>query len=59
MAILNLNETDFIIYASGDTSYVVITINFDEEFITNILKKVKYNYYTKMLHYICLNENRQ
>jgi len=41
MAMLNVDSTDFVFYASCDISFIVINICFDEEYIINVLIKVK------------------
>jgi len=55
MTMLNVDSTDFVVYASCDTSFIVINICFDEEYIINVLTKVKKKY-CDMLHFVCLNE---
>lgn len=55
MALLNLNNCDFVIYASGNNTIKIINIPIDEEFIKNMLCKIKVNYFNHMLHNVCLN----
>lgn len=53
MAILNLKVCDFVLYASFDSSLHTILIEYDEEYTNNLIKKLQYNYFNKMLHVIC------
>ncbi|CAL1671561.1 unnamed protein product [Lasius platythorax] len=56
MAIWNVQITDFIIYASVDNSFLILTVEFDREFTNNMLKSLKNVYYNVMLHHICIKE---
>ena len=53
MALLNLQNCDFLIYASGDGSIKVINVDIDVEFIKKMLLTVKQKYFTNMFHNIC------
>lgn len=53
MAVLNLSKTYFAVYASFDDSILIIDVDFDFDFATNMLKKIKHNYFENMLHFCC------
>lgn len=57
MAILNVNATDFVVYASHDASFFTLTVPYDENYMINVLKKVKPNYLL-MLQYVNSNEKK-
>lgn len=57
MAVLNLKNAQFVIYASYDKSIITINIPFNENFMMTMLKSLKEIYYNVMLHEICENEN--
>lgn len=64
MAIINVQKTVFLIYASFDKSYIIINIKFDKEFVINMLTNLTKLYFNTMLHKICLRndetkENRE
>lgn len=56
MAVLNLKQSDFILYAPFDNSFVNIPIEYNEEYTKNLIQKLQYNYFHKMLHVICTNK---
>jgi hypothetical protein len=56
MAILNLNITDFVVFASLDDSIITIPLVKDISFLKKFLYKLKFNYFVNMLHYVCVNE---
>lgn len=56
MAILNVKETDFVVFASKDNSFININVLFDKDFVIEMLQKLKFNYFTKMLHNVCVNK---
>lgn len=53
MSVLNLPETDFIIYTSSDNSLVVLNIKFDETYAKELLHSLKAIYFKHMIHNIC------
>lgn len=57
MTILNLPECDFVLYSPYDDSFLNIIIKYDEEYVTKMLHKLRYNYFQNMLHTICLNKH--
>lgn len=59
MAVLNLKNTKFVIYASYDKSIIIINVPINESFVISMLKSLKKTYYNIMLHEICKNENAQ
>lgn len=59
MAVLNLKNTKFVIYASYDKSIIIINVPFNENFVISMLTSLKKTYYNIMLHEICENENVQ
>ena len=56
MAILNIKTTDFIVYASFDESFLLIEVDFDLEFTSDMLISLKATYYNEMLHHVCIQE---
>ena len=56
MAILNIQTTDFIVYASLDDSFLLIKVDFDPEFTSVMLASLKAIYYNEMLHHVCIQE---
>ncbi|XP_043472596.1 uncharacterized protein LOC122505181 [Leptopilina heterotoma] len=57
MAVLNVEKTDFIIFASFDKSFIVITINLNRSYVEKLLLTLKETYFTRMIHYACEREN--
>lgn len=57
MFILNLKECDFILYSSFSKSFINVIVKFDVIFATTLVEKLKYNYFTYMLHEICKNKD--
>lgn len=57
MAVLNLRQTDFVIYAPFDDSIEIISIPFDEYFVKDLLYTLKTVYFNCMLHNVCREEN--
>lgn len=53
MAVLNLPKTYFVIYASFDDSVLIMEVDFDYEFICDMLINVKHKYFEKMIHNCC------
>lgn len=53
MFMLNVKKTYFVMYASFDKSIETIEVNYDEKFVTKMLKTVKQTYFNIMLHAIC------
>ncbi|XP_066587824.1 uncharacterized protein [Prorops nasuta] len=56
MAILNIDITDFIVFASYDNSFLTVTIPFDQDFTDSMLVSLKNVYYNEMLHNVCIKE---
>lgn len=56
MALLNLSKTDFILFASFDKSIKVITIDYDANFVKDLLSTLKSIFFNKMLHYLCTEQ---
>lgn len=57
MALLNLENAQFVIYAPYDKSIITINVPFNENFMISMLKSLKEIYYNIMLHEICKNES--
>lgn len=55
MGVLNLTETDFVIYSSFDDSIEIITVPFNQDFTDDLLVTAKHIYFNQMLHEICKN----
>lgn len=55
MAMLNLKEADFVIYSSMDNSIIIINVSLDNNFVQHLLKKLKFNFFSHMLHIACVN----
>ena len=53
MALLNLTKTDFILFASYDKSIKIVTVDFDKEFVKDLLFSLKSSFFNNMLHYLC------
>lgn len=53
MAVLNLKQTDFVLYSSYDQSIIILPIMFDAEYAKQLLSTLKIIYFNNMLHYIC------
>lgn len=56
MAILNIKETSFVIYAAYDKSFINVKVLFDENFVTKMLLQLKIVYYNVMSE-ICSRKN--
>lgn len=56
MALLNLEECDFVIYSSCDDSIYIINVTFDHEYCRKLLKTLKNKFFEHMLHEICENK---
>lgn len=56
MAILNLADSDFVLYSSFSRDYLNIHVEFDHDFVVALLKKLKRIYFTQMIHEICINK---
>lgn len=56
MAVLNVEKTDFIIFASFDKSFIVITVNLNRSYVEKLLLTLKETYFTRMIHYACERE---
>lgn len=54
MAILNLQNCDFVVYSSFEDEYKCIDVKFDLKFTTTLLFKLKNIYFEKMIHNICV-----
>lgn len=59
LAVLNLPECDLILYSSKSRSFLNVSVPFDEEFAKNLLIKISYNFFTKMLQYACENNHEK
>lgn len=57
MALLNLQETDLVIYAPFDDSIEIIPIPFDENFAKDMLYSLKRVYFDCMVHNLCEGES--
>ena len=53
MAILNLSECDFVIYASCNNTIRIIRVAIDLEFVKNLFIKIKQVFFNSMLHVAC------
>ena len=49
---LNLKETDFIVYGSIDNSFLLLTVPFNKDYTNIMLISLKNVYYNTMLHHI-------
>ena len=56
MAVLNIQSTDFIVFASFDSSFAIVNVPFNENYITNVLCTVKKCFCDHMIKYLCLSE---
>lgn len=59
MAVLNVMETDFLIYASSDNSIKIFSIPFDAEYFSEMFHTLKLTYFNNMLHYVCEKNQQQ
>lgn len=57
MAILNVKSTSFVIYASHDKSFIDVTVGIDENFVMEMLLKLKQVYFNVMLPRVCSRKN--
>lgn len=57
MAVINVCNAFFVIYASHDRSLIVIEVPLDETFVYDMLHRLKYMYFNVMLHQMCLRES--
>ena len=55
MALLNLKDCDFVVYSSVSNSINVINVSYDQQYVANLLTRVKNIYFQKTLHVICEN----
>lgn len=55
MALLNLNNCDFVIYSNISDSIKIINVTYDKIYAQDLLSKLKKIYFEKMLHEICNN----
>lgn len=53
MAMLNLKTCDFVVYSSSQDDIKIVEVNFDAEYATEMVSKLKKIYFSKMLHEIC------
>ncbi|XP_044744978.1 uncharacterized protein LOC123312774 isoform X2 [Coccinella septempunctata] len=53
MAVLNLENCDFVIFSSLDKSFKTVNVPFNEEFTRKLLVKLKIIYFRHMLHTLC------
>lgn len=58
MAVLNLKKCVFVVYASYDSSLLIINVEYDFDFVMNMFTKIKNNYFKNMLHVLCENKSR-
>lgn len=56
MAVLNLKSAFFVIYASFDKSMIVLDVPFNEVYTFNMLSTLKKTFYSKMVHFMCAND---
>lgn len=56
MTVLNVNKTDFIIFASFDKSFTVISVDLNVPFVEKLLHTLKGTYFLRMIHYACERE---
>ena len=54
MFILNVRKSSFAIYASFDASMLIISVDFDEEFVRKMLESLKKAYFIIMIHTLCM-----
>lgn len=55
MAVLNLKQCDFVIYSNISHSIKILTVDFDDIYVNNLLHTLKNIYFKNMLHEICIN----
>jgi hypothetical protein len=56
MAIMNVQVTDLMIFASFDNTSLVIPVPIDEEYVTDLVDTLKRVYFQQMLHFVCTYE---
>lgn len=57
MAMLNLQNCHLLLYSSYDDSSVIIDVPYDYEFVIQMVKTIKFNYFENMLHVLCETES--
>lgn len=57
MAVINVSNAFFVIYASHDRSLIVIEVPLDDTFVYDMLHNLKYMYFNVMLHQMCLRKS--
>ena len=58
MALLNVQSADFMIFASFDSTYIILNVLLDRDYITKVFTAVKKAYFNFMLHYLCIEETK-
>lgn len=53
MSILDLEMCDLVLYSSLHDEVQVVQVPFDKDFASEMLSKLKHDYFHNMLHYIC------
>lgn len=57
MAIMNIEKTDLIIYASFDNTIVVIPVEINLTFVNKMLSALKVAHFSRLIHHVCIKEN--
>ena len=57
MFILNVRKSSFAIYASFDASMLIISVDFDEEYVRKMLESLNKAYFNIMIHTLCMKRS--